>query len=88
MSKCRPKLIQVQLYVNTNVKTTNLFVVIIIQWKAVCEDSEGCSAEELRVISYNLGFVFLFAVVEIREVRIRTVITSLPQEKIRRTGLL
>ena len=46
MSKCRPKLIQVQLYVNTNVKTTNLYVVIIIQWKTVCEDSEGCSAEE------------------------------------------
>jgi len=30
MSKCRPNLVQVQLHINKNVKSTNLFVVIII----------------------------------------------------------
>jgi len=30
MSKCRPKLVQVQLYINKNVKSTNLCVVIVI----------------------------------------------------------
>jgi hypothetical protein len=41
---------------------------------------------ERYIIYFN--FVFPFAVVKIREVRIRTVIISRLQEKIRRTGLI
>jgi len=45
MSKCRLKLVHVQLYINKNVKNMNLCVVIIIQSKVVHEDSEECSAD-------------------------------------------
>ena len=45
------------------------------------------SATAERYIVY-FNFVFLFAVVKIREVCIRTIIISRLQEKIRRTGLI
>ena len=45
------------------------------------------SATAERYIVY-VNYVFLFAVVKIREVCIRTIIISRLQEKIRRTGLL
>jgi hypothetical protein len=44
------------------------------------------SATAERILYFN--FVFMFAVVKIREVRIRTIIMSRLQEKIRRIGLI
>jgi len=45
------------------------------------------SATSERCVVY-FNFVFLFAVVKIREVRIGTIIISRLQEKIRKTGLI
>ena len=71
---------------NKNVTTTNLCIVIIISLKVVCENSEGCSAEEivslqLSVILYILISIFLFGSCKIREVRIRMMIISRLQKR-------
>jgi len=44
------------------------------------------SSTAKRIVYFN--FAFLFGVVKIREVRIRTIIISRLQEKVRRTGLV